>query len=210
MSGSIICKGKYFVGRTEGIPGFDDGCEVNVTWELSERECGPEFSAQGEIWDVLHRDIERGGQCLDKLLKMFPDNSRLKEIHDVWKEWHLNGLTPGLPQQETAVREIEKKLIEEFQTRETSSRPFYDDEKTDPNWYVISHELGYDSYYSLMCAELKKLGLYECPVPEGTKCTGSFSEAVTSGERGYRYGERWVYRAIPQTVIDQIRSWTSE
>lgn len=65
---------------------------------------------------------------------------------------------------------------------------------------------GWKYDYSEACDKLKADGLYEDSV-EGLTCTGDWPEAVKSGTRGYRYGERWVFRKIPQQVIDEIRSW---
>lgn len=65
---------------------------------------------------------------------------------------------------------------------------------------------GWKYDYSEACDKLKADGLYEDSV-DGLACTGDWPEAVKNGTRGYRYGERWVYRPIPQSIIDEIRSW---
>ena len=61
--------------------------------------------------------------------------------------------------------------------------------------------------YTVVCQYLRTIDLYELPVPEGIQATGGFPADVLSGERGYRYGERWVYSAIPGKVIEEIKSW---
>ena len=63
---------------------------------------------------------------------------------------------------------------------------------------------GWKYDYSAACDILKKAGLYEIPIQETDKCTGSFPDDVVSGKRGYRYGERWVYSEIPKEVIQAI------
>lgn len=46
---------------------------------------------------------------------------------------------------------------------------------------------GHHSDYSVICAYLKDQGLYE--------------------DNGYKYGSAWLYQAIPETVLNEVRSW---
>jgi hypothetical protein len=205
----LICKGMAFVGKTSRSPGGPKNCKAFVTWELEQGENGPVFSAQAEVWNHLQTNVVWCGQCLDDLLKLFPDNPTMKRVIAIWNQYHLNDMKAGLPEQEKAVEEIKKRIIQEMQSVPEEEHAFYDREKTQPNWHVVSRLLGADSYYSLMCRELGKPGLYEIPVPEGVTCAGGFPEEVLSGKHGYRYGERWIYSPIPQYVIEEIKSWTA-
>lgn len=73
--------------------------------------------------------------------------------------------------------------------------------------FIDKDDLRYD--YDRVCAYLKQVGLYEIPLPEGAKCTGSFSDEILRGERGYRYGEAWVYSEIPEAIVTQIQGWAT-
>lgn len=61
--------------------------------------------------------------------------------------------------------------------------------------------------YTAVCEYLKSIDLYEVPYYEGLHCTGGFPVEVVNGERGYKYGEGWIFSAIPDEVIQEIRSW---
>jgi len=63
-------------------------------------------------------------------------------------------------------------------------------------------------YYTWACDTLKAAGLYEVPLVPGMRCAGTFPAEVLSGERGYRYGERWLYRPIPQETIEELKALT--
>lgn len=69
-------------------------------------------------------------------------------------------------------------------------------------WKLINK---YD--YTAACEYLKSIGLYEDFEIDGLACAGGFPEDVLSGKRGYRYGERWIFRPIPAEIIAEIESW---
>lgn len=58
------------------------------------------FSASGNIWQASRRDILSGGQILDEIAQLFPDNELVHRIVAVWKKWHLNDMHAGTPRQE--------------------------------------------------------------------------------------------------------------
>ena len=66
-----------------------------------------EFTASGSVWNSRHTDILLGGQCLDGIIR-FRDQLKHKEIFDevyvLWKNWHLNGMHAGTPEQEAAIK----------------------------------------------------------------------------------------------------------
>lgn len=72
-----------------------NNCEVVLEFgfrEFPRQE--PYFSVCGEVWNNLHTDTVRGGQCVDDLPKMFPRlarDIRYKELLDLWKKYHLKG-----------------------------------------------------------------------------------------------------------------------
>ena len=62
-----------------------------------------EFTASGEIWNNRKTDCYVGGQCLDTIAK-YVKTPLFKEIHRLWKLYHLNGMNAGTPEQEAAIK----------------------------------------------------------------------------------------------------------
>jgi hypothetical protein len=58
------------------------------------------FSASGNIWMASRRDILSGGQNLDEIAALFPDNELVQRIVAIWQKWHLNDMHAGSPKQE--------------------------------------------------------------------------------------------------------------
>lgn len=63
----------------------------------------PEISVCGNVWNSKHTDIEMGGQCLDSLIELLPNNKRLRRITEIWKQYHLNGLKSDTKTQTEAI-----------------------------------------------------------------------------------------------------------
>lgn len=98
------------VFRFGKIDGYGNGrkmCEVTVEINLRQTDKGKEFTASGNVWNHLHTDIIRGGQCLDDLAKYIKDDTFIF-IYDMWKKYHLNGLHAGTREQEAALKEAVK------------------------------------------------------------------------------------------------------
>lgn len=51
-------------GEVDGYNVGRKNCEVMLTMNLTEDNC---FSVSVELWNNLHTDIIRGGQCIDAL-----------------------------------------------------------------------------------------------------------------------------------------------
>ena len=69
-----------------------------------------ELSICGEIWNARHTDCVCGGQCLDEIAKyrlQLSDPELFDVIHNLWKNYHLNGMHAGTPEQEQAIEEWE-------------------------------------------------------------------------------------------------------
>ena len=66
-----------------------------------------EFAASGAIWNNTHTDYISGGQNLDHLNEYAAVRAvaEFREVYDLWKKYHLNGLTAGSPAQESAIKE---------------------------------------------------------------------------------------------------------
>lgn len=162
--------------------------KAQIEWELKPGANGPEFSASGDY-------AGGSGQCVDAIAKAYPQDETVQRIAKVWRAYHLNGMQSGTPAQVAFLAEkweAAAKLHPEL-----ADAP-----------HALASKLGGD-HYTLSCDWLKAAGLYEAPLPAGLMATGGFPEEVTSGERGYRYGERWVYLPIPADVLKEIKSWNA-
>lgn len=67
-----------------------------------------ELSICGDIWNRLRTDIVCGGQCLDTIAKyrrQLTERDLFDTLLDLWKNYHLNGMHAGTPEQEQAIEE---------------------------------------------------------------------------------------------------------
>lgn len=83
-------------------------CAVEVEVELREKDDKIVFSACGRVWNARHTDIYCGGQCLDEIKELIPDNETFNKIHRLWKLYHLNDMHAGTPAQEKALKERQR------------------------------------------------------------------------------------------------------
>lgn len=70
-----------------------------------------EFSVCGYAYNNLHTDFVQAGQCLDSLYeksKELRENPAFKQIYELWKKYHCNGLNAGTVKQEQALDEAVK------------------------------------------------------------------------------------------------------
>lgn len=68
---------------------------------------GGRFSMSAGVWDRHPNGKWREdtfGQCLDTVLELLPNDPTIKEMHEVWKRWHLNDMRAGSPAQEAWLR----------------------------------------------------------------------------------------------------------
>lgn len=201
---NIITKGKLILDS-----------RAEVEWELRTENGRVSFSASGGIWNSRHTDYDSCGQILNDLAKSFPSNAKMQRLHEVWSEWHLNDMNAGTPAQHAALKEAEAAAIAEGKTGTLEERRswFYDCDWNgngpckEPNWHSFCRKFGCSSAYDWQCNALKERGLYEVPYTPDMVCTGDFPEEVKNGTRGYRYGERWIFHAMPAELIEEIKSW---
>jgi hypothetical protein len=208
MKNNLIASGKIFVGKVNrsGDTNKAHGprnCPVYVTFELTQGENGPEFSSQAEAWDNRRTDVFHAGQCHESFAKMMHGDAR--RILEIWREWHLNDMKAGTPEQEAEIDRRTKLAKAEF------PEIVYPDGSV--NYYKLAELSGLKKesgigpgYYDLVLLWLKQAGLYEVPLSAGQKCTGDFPAEVLSGARGYRYGERWLYRELPAAIVEEVKA----
>lgn len=87
------------------VDGYNNGiknCMVSVDLEFKDGN----FSACADLWNANHSDILMGGQCFDDLINEYPElkkNDLFMEVYDLWKNYHLNDMHAGTPEQEAAI-----------------------------------------------------------------------------------------------------------
>lgn len=63
-----------------------------VTWELRDKDGFKVFSMCAEIWQQNMKDILCGGQCVDTVAALFPNDYKLQRMKEIWERWHLNDM----------------------------------------------------------------------------------------------------------------------
>ncbi len=71
---------------------------ARIKWNLTPKSGGHEFSASGSY-------DGGGGQVLESIADAYPNDTMITDIVSVWRKYHLNGMKPGLPEQERAIAE---------------------------------------------------------------------------------------------------------
>lgn len=86
---------------------YGTGRKINaadVEIELRDSKNGPELAICGNVWNARHTDIVSGGQNLDEMAK-YIKSAKFKEIHRLWKLYHLNSMHAGTEAQDKIVNE---------------------------------------------------------------------------------------------------------
>lgn len=73
-----------------------------------------ELSICGTVWNTTKTNCIMGGQCLDEMYKHLRHNETFREIYKLWKEYHLNGMHAGTPEQEKAVQDWKQKTGKQY------------------------------------------------------------------------------------------------
>jgi hypothetical protein len=78
----------------------ESGQSAIFDWDTMQRvKEGIVISISGSVWNSKESDILIGGQCLDQLLELMPDNEVLRHIAPIWKDYHLNNMKGGTKKQ---------------------------------------------------------------------------------------------------------------
>lgn len=100
-------------GKIDGYGNGKKSHEVTIEISLDENDPQkPKFTVCGNVWNIRGTDIIMGGQCLDSLLPYFKDNKLFVEIHRLWKNYHLNDLKPGTPEQMKCIEDHKDEIDE--------------------------------------------------------------------------------------------------
>lgn len=213
-------KNKLFIGTVKGYEYLNsqNTCYVQLSLENGN------FSACGEIWQHNKRDIISGGQNLDELLHLFPNNKTMQKVHALWKRWHLNDMRAGCKHQSNLDTSEEVEVVkygltsEAYQMREAaikraamlmaSHKPSNLTTMEESlilleNWFEnVSSPPDADSplsgCYEVKKREIKSVGWVKpSEHPKGLLCKPC---AVC----GYKYGSAWLKEELPEDVQKEI------
>lgn len=202
-------------GRLENV--------VTIEIEYKEKKEGQKvLSICGNIWNRRKSDTISGGQNLDEILRVLPENETIKKIHSIWKKWHLNDMYAECEHQEkfgwnekagekvkiytykmtsetiTKQNKIERAVIEKVKNGEIVQLQGEDLRIYNLNYSFETYEEIETLEYKLDKTEEKTLGwLKESEHPDG----------ILSKECpicGYKYGHSWNYRQIPEEIEKEI------
>ena len=84
-------KGTHYLGLCDYDEAGTPRNAAEIEWELTNGK----FTASGTIWNPHKTDIRNGGQCVDTIADLFPDDARALSILQVWKRYHLNDMRAG-------------------------------------------------------------------------------------------------------------------
>lgn len=99
MTNKILHEIKWAIGKVDYIGNGRKNNLVEVEIKISEKEKGKCLSIVGSIWNNRMSDIYTGGQIQDTLKELFPDNSKVQRLVEIWDRWHLNDINAGCEHQ---------------------------------------------------------------------------------------------------------------
>ena len=94
--------------------------KVTIEIELRQNNGIDTLSICGNVWNQKQTDTVLGGQCLDELVPFFKNNKLFNEVYRLWKNYHLNDLKPGTPEQMECIKNHKDEIDESlgFYTKE--------------------------------------------------------------------------------------------
>lgn len=91
-----MAKGTYVLGYCDYNETGKKNCKATFEWELKDGN----FTMCANIWNPRQTDIYTGGQCVDEVLKFFPNDRKAQRMAQIWSKYHLNDMIAGSPDQE--------------------------------------------------------------------------------------------------------------
>jgi hypothetical protein len=219
MKGSHIC-----VGETD-LADKSLRARGSVGWELKETARGPEFSAMGNlvVWKVNKVIHESSGQNLDTLLGVYANDERLRQIVEVWRVYHLNGMRAGCEHQR-ALGWRPCPGHHGVKGEETCSKPLPPRQPREDD-YPLGHPpcIGPEHFGKYGLDTSKPCAIRECRKPFEDHFSAYQKEENKRNQEpyrceedalgkpcptcGYKYGHEWKYIPIPDNILALIRSW---
>ena len=200
------------------VDGYRNGrkacaAQVEAEWRLEVKYEGGkpslywEFAASGAIWNNIHTDTISGGQNLDHLNEYAAVRAvaEFREVYDLWKAYHLNGMTAGSPAQEAAkgAFKVDREKVTWYwydntditDNTDTYGRHMTDDETEAKaaqaaGQYVKAEKGDYNDQVAIFLA---RRGLY---TDKGYIYEG----------KPYKYAHAWLVTPIPEADKERIRA----
>jgi len=85
----------YVLGKTDYNGSGRRNCECAIEWELRDGR----FAMSACVWNPRKTDIYMGGQCVDEVASLFPEDLKAQRMVSVWNLWHLNDMRAGCAHQ---------------------------------------------------------------------------------------------------------------
>lgn len=197
---------------------------VEIEWELENGR----FSMTGAIWNHSHTDWESGGQNLEEIAEMFPENAKVQRMVEIWRRWHLNDMRAGCEHQRNIDTTRKVEVVTYKLTREAHQMRRKAEKEaqlaavegrianlTDAGKFLIGPDWFRD-LHSAPDADSPLSGLYEVSKREmkaiGWITQDEHPEGMLSRPCevcGYKYGSAWLKEEIPAEVIAEIESWST-
>lgn len=216
------------VGRTA------DQRDVDIEVELQRKDDGiVRLSICGNVWQRNHRDIEMGGQCVDRLdaelrggrYSFGWDSAKLNRIVEIWHRWHLNDMRAACEHQRanwpdvTQTRKLytytltnealsaqsKLKRRADEQLAATGSAQLTDDEKR-----VFSAPYSVVTYLDTLPSDLYKFKSSE-EKAIGWLTQREHPDGLLSKPCevcGYKYGNSWLHETLPAEILAEIKELT--
>jgi hypothetical protein len=205
-------------------PEHPNGSVVKQTTDHREITTFTELSVCGTIWNQRRTDSYSGGQNLDTIAELFPNDHRVQRIKAIWEAWHLNGMTAGCDHQHDewtctnlrsgydeqitgveahlrALRELpaDEANVNEVLRVEADLRKLYKSKanahpEPEVNGWPRIHELYGEHPYPRRGDQCHRCGRNRWDEP---------TDACP--ETGYRWGTAWLVRCLPPEIEAEIR-----
>jgi len=207
------------------LGGAKDVLRARIEWSIRE---GGEFSMVGEIY---YKDGgESGGQCIDTIAELYPQNEKVQRMHKIWKRWHLNHLRAGCIHQmrdwDTG-KELELihykptlKFYAESRKAQWGELPLDEYERFQDTAAIVR-----EIVIGRNCPKYETLAVFTWKNREyiaeekrekktaGWVHVGEHPEGLLMKPCeicGYKYGSAWLKEELPPEVIEEILSWSKE
>jgi len=211
---------KYYLGKPEGQG------RAYITWTLDEKKEGAVFSMSAEVWQISGRDIDMGGQCVDKVAAMFPHDEKAQRMAEVWARWHLNDMRPGCEHQRewNTDKPIEitrytwgpafHALRRQVEDGAAEADEYQEYRAIKTKVYAVTMGLKAPKWETPEIKELLALEMVKVEKTETKTAGWIHPEEHPEGllcrpcpDCGYKYGSSWVFEEIPAEILAEIRTW---
>ena len=224
MKNNVFYSKKIELGKCdfEEVGNLNYSASIEIT--LS-NENNPILSICGYIHKIGNKNMGSFGQCYDDINKAFPNSEKVARIVEIWKEYHLNDMSPECEHQRaegwdelasesveiityrlksefcSLQRKIEKESLEKLQEEGIATISEEDKKILSLPYSTKVPEVLGSEYYELDKKEYKTRGWIRYDEDSrGLLCK-------PCPVCGYKYGTAWKTRPIPAEIIAEIKTW---